>query len=1011
MADQRLTGSFLWYNQEGSGGILGDDGELYFAQKTNHPGITNPEKGLRVSFLVRVRSKEKQIFIADDIQLTAEAKPKAEITSDIRRAAQEALRLKRERREGLIEPVKKPARRVAEPVTIKSEFPGRYTTGRSTLAAYMQDMASDVAQKLSEEGVENNSIYRYEPAGPPASPQQPIQLDRRVAQAFRSASNITSYYSHQVTARQALLHGKNVIISTPTASGKTEAYNPTILEELLKNPNATALYVFPLVALGLDQTERLQKLNQALPSAERLEIGIYNGTVDPETKKRTLRADNRILVTTPDSLHYIILPKPYRNWRNFYQNLRYLVIDEAHVYRGVFGANMANIIRRLLARCRREGNPKYPQVIIASATIRHPDQLAGQLTGLPSEGFEIITENGAPKPGRHFLVTRSDIHDLESICSDLLDLTITPAKGLPPRPVSMIVFLRSINEVKQTARNLRSHLTRTGRRDHAGLVEEFYSDKGDKTDVLVRLRQGEVRCVFATTALMAGIDIGSLDVAIVKHYPGLVMDARQMFGRAGRAGDGAVIFIANRTDPFDQFYFDRPDLLFQGPTEDVVANPENPILLARHLLCAAQTQGQYDQEGPLSGQWASLFGQMGRDLLDNLVESNTLSIRAGSYHLNSPESPHDTPPLDTIRAMSSETFELKDGNGQLLEKKRQDTAFRDAHREAIIWVNSHCYRVVDFDLEKREITCDLHTNHELRTRGVEEKDIEILSVDPHNPAAGPAILHQDVTIQSGEIQITTRIDQYVVYKTHPVMQCRNRACRYETPNLETRRCPKCKSPVRPKNVEEVEDTCPIPTPPELKRTLKTRAAWINIPIGLHNQFSNEFWPRWVQGDGEDPDSMAPVPDFEYALHSLEHAILKAFPEYIRCDQGEIAGVYQLDQDGYAGRLFIYDDFPGGLGLSDEYVHDLRPVLEGALDVIERCTCIDDQGCPVCLSYFGCHNFNQALSKLAGRYLLCILLGKSTREVLKDLEEYVDIQVPAGLRVGKGISTPLDHNHS
>lgn len=1072
MAEQRLTGVFEWYNEKnGFGGIRGEDRRSYFVVRVNHPTIHLPEQGMRVTFIARPRPGVYQVMDAYDIRLEgspASKKPaqsansqgkasKPEITIDIQQAAQEALRLKRERRDGLLErpeedmppgtrvyhayygkgtvvlaseeivsmrleyaphrvvdvkreqlsiageekPEVKLSPRVAEPVTVKSEIPALYTTKRSTLSDYLHDLASEVAQKLSEEGSENSDFYRYEEASQPASPPQSIDIDPRVAQAFLSASGINTFYSHQIAARQALLRRKHIILSTPTASGKTEAYNPTILEELLKNPNETALYVFPLVALGLDQTERLQKLNQTLPTADRLEIGIYNGNVSPETKTRTLRADNRILVTTPDSLHHIFLPKRYPNWKNFYRNLRYLVVDEAHVYRGVFGANMANIIRRVLVRCKREGVPRYPQLIISSATIRHPAQLAEQLTGRPPEKFEIITESGAPNPGRHFLVTRSDIHELDDLCGDLLDLTITHAKGSPPRPVSMIVFLRSINEVKQATRNLRNHLARTGRGEQVRLVEEFYSDKGDKTDVLVRLRQGDVRCVFATTALMAGIDIGSLDVAIVKHYPGLVMDARQMFGRAGRAGDGAVIFIANRTDPFDQFYFDRPELLFQGPTEDVVANPENPILLAGHLLCAAQTRGQYNQEGPLSGQWTSLFGQMGQDLLDKLVASNTLSIQAGNYYLNASDDPHDMPPLDNIRAMSSDTFDLKDTTGQLLEKKRVDTAFRDAHREAIIWVNGHNYRVIDFDLEKREITCDLEPGHDLRTRGVEVKDIAILSVDPQNPKARPAALEEAVTLQSGEIQITTHMDEYVVYKTHPVMQCRKRSCRYETPNLEVRRCPKCNSPVRPKNVEEVEDKFPIPMPPELIRTLKTRAAWINIPAQLQSRFSDEFWPRWIQVR-DDSDSLAPAPDFEYAIHSLKHAILKAFPEYVRCDQDEIDGVYKLGQGEYAGRLYIYDNFPGGLGLSDEFMYDPRPVLEGALDVIERCTCIDDQGCPVCLSYFRCHNFNQALSKLAGRYLLRLLLGESTSKVLSDLAEYVDIQVPADLRMEHNI---------
>lgn len=1073
MGDPRLQGSFDWYNSlNGYGVIQGEDGKSYFAHHSNHPTIEKPVPAMRVTFLARPRPHNKGGFEAYDILRDLSPRPgpalktqtkmpgragndqdaNDKITSDLQLAAQEALRLKRERRDRQVEaPIEEfPAgTRVYHPTyglgtvvlvsreilsvrlqdlpekivdlrrnevtkadsqivagsihlqpsaaTPRVEAVYRMAQTGSTLADYLKARASEVYQTLADEGIEGNNLHRYEEPAEATSQPQPIQIDSRVAQAFLAASNITKFYSHQIQARQALVRGKHVIISTPTASGKTEAYNPTILEELLNHPEATALYLFPLVALGWDQTLRLEKLNRELPASDRLKIGIYNSSVSSEAKQETLRADNRILVTTPDSLHYIFLPKPYPNWSNFYRNLRYIVVDEAHLYKGVFGANMANIIRRLLVRCRRKGNPRFPQVIISSATIRHPLQLAQQLTGFPAEDFEVITESGAPKPGKHFLVTRSDIHELESLCSDLLDVTTTREGEKQPHPVSTIVFLRSINEVKQTARNLREQLSRTGRRDQAALVDEFYSDKADKPDVLERLRKGTVRCLFTTTALMAGIDIGSLDVAIVKNFPRLVMDARQMFGRAGRAGEGAVVFIADRTDPFDQFYFEKSELLFQGPTENVVANPENPYLLAAHLLCAAQLRGEYNREGPLSGEFVSLFGATGRDLLDELVQSGKLYILSGSYYLNT-EDPHDLAPLDKIRSMSSETFILKEAYGQLLEEKRLETAFRDAHREAIVWVNGQVYQVVDFNLTSHLITCQPHAERNVRTKGLEEKTVEIKSIDL-GKSAKEVSLNGGVTLQRGEIEIITRVQAYLLYKTTPFMQCRNLVCRYETPNLETRRCPKCNSAVRPKNKEEVEDKYPIPTPPTLERKLKTRAAWLNFPATLREQFSREFWPRWENEKATDEDSDS-LPDFEYALHSVEHAILKAFPEYVVCDQDEIAGVYQLDLDGQAGRLFIYDNFPGGLGLSDEFLYEARAVLEGALDLIERCTCLDDDGCPVCMAYFGCHNFNQALSKLAGRYLLRVLLDKGTENVLADLKEYVEIRIPLSKRMDK-----------
>lgn len=1049
MAAKRQTGRFEWYNQtKGYGLILGDDGEEYFAHSSNLVDISQPRQGQIVTFYYRSRPLPKGGWEAHDIREQLPVKKPAqkaqqESKSEISSLAQEVLRLKRERRDGLIPtPVEDmpPGTRVYDPhygngtvvLTSKEilsvrldDQPGRVVEIRrqslmkaapnsapslsrslvpepvkrpaipplintlkkgATLSGYLAELTSEIKQALFAEGLEAGEIYRYDEPEEPTTPAEAIQIDARVAQAFLKSSKITHFYSHQAQARKALLKSKDIVISTPTASGKTEAYNPTILEHLLQNPSATALYLFPLVALGFDQTDRLQKLNQSLPLADQLQIGILNSNVSSVEKSETLRANNRILVTTPDSLHYIILPKKYPNWRNFFRNLRYIVVDEAHVYKGVFGANMANILRRLLVRCRRDGNPLFPQVIISSATIRHPDKLAHQLTGLSAKRFEVITESGAPKPGRHFLVTRSDIHDLETLCGDLFGVNIQ-TKEKQPRPVSLIVFLRSINEVKKSAQNLRDHLRRTGRSDQTHLVDEYYADKADKTDVLIRLRQGQIRCVFTTTALMAGIDIGSLDVAIVKNFPRLVMDARQMFGRAGRAGEGAVIFVADRTDPFDQFYFEKPELLFTGPTEDVVANPENPILLAAHLHCAAQTIGQYNQEGPLSGEFVGLFGQMGQDLLERMVARGNLSISLGSYRLNSVEDPHDMEPLDNIRSMSSETYVLKDAvSGQKLEDKRKDTAYRDAHRDAIVWVGGQPYKVIQFDEQSREIMCRPETSRSLRTKGIEEKQITILSEDS---GVKDSDLQEGVLIKSGEIKLTTSVSSYVLYKTLVVMQCRNRACKHETPNLDVSRCPKCNSPVRAKNKEEVDDEYQIPVPPTLAHSLTTRSVWVDVPAKILQQFSQEFWPRWQANDSKGVDPEAIAPNFEYAFHSLEHALLKAFPEYIRCDPDEIASYYDMDENSrLAGRLFIYDNFPGGLGLTDEFRYEPKPILEGALEIIERCNCIDDEGCPVCLNYFGCHNFNQALSKLAGRYLLKLLLGQSTQQVLVDLKEYV-----------------------
>ena len=903
------------------------------------------------------------------------------------------------------------------PGTAKPELPTQAETARAkpshtsdSLGAFIRELHADVRQALFQEDADGSKNYFYQEPTPAGDVAKTIALDPRIADAFRRTANITQFYSHQVRARDALLQHKHVIISTPTASGKTEAYNPTILETLLTNPLATALYIFPLVALGMDQTERLNALNDKFPETDRLRIGIYNHNVPQQVKNETLRAENRILVTTPDSLHYIILPKSKENWCIFFRHLRYLVIDEAHIYKGVFGSNMANIIRRVLARSRREGNPNFPQIIISSATVRHPEQLARQLTGFSSDEFEIITKSGAPTPGRHFIITRSDIHQVVPLCSDLLNINSLAENGEDPQPISIIVFLTSINQVKTMTQALKRYLLQTGQGDRAHQVAEYYAEKEGKQDVLTCLRKRDLRCVFTTNALMAGIDIGSLDVAIVDGFPGLVMDVRQMFGRAGRKREGAVIFIADRNKPFDQFYFDRPEALFQGPIEDVVVNPENPILLAAHLKCAAQFHnGRYgDAEGPLAKPWQNLFGLMGRDILEIFVRNGVVRPSEDSYILNAPD-PHNSEPLNDLRAMSDKKYTLiHEQTGQSMEEKRQATAHRDAHRNAIISVGGKTFRVIAFDDTTRQIQCQPHSDKSVRTQGLEELEPIILETDMRQMLLGRGII-----LTGGKIEIVTRVREYLLYKSELVMQCRSRSCRHESSNRQIRHCPKCGSRVRPKESEKVLDKLEVPVPPVLERKLKTYASWFNFPESVRKRFEQEFWPRWSTAERKQP-KQAVLPDWEYAVHSVEHSILKAFPEYVPCDRDEIGGVYQLDTDGLAARVFIYDNFWGGLGYANELLTEALPVLQGALNMIERCTCIDDQGCPVCLSYFRCHNFNQSLSKLAAQYLLCLLLDRDPSTIVANLKNYVQIVVPPAQRVtaaefNPGLNLPDDWN--
>lgn len=287
--------------------------------------------------------------------------------------------------------------------------PAARLPGKTDIVRLIDDLRSQALERMERQGRNTLGLYHCEPAQEPAVPERPLDIDPLITQAFEEAERISGYYSHQHDARAALLQGQHLVLATPTASGKTACYNPTILEHLLHDPQATALYVFPLIALASDQGSRLNDLNQALPAERRLRLATFNRSVDAQRKREDMRADNRIVITTPESLHYRLLPSPLPNWGRFYQNLRYLVLDEAHMYRGIFGSNVANIVRRVLVRSRREGSPRFPQIVIVSATIRDPRALASQLTGLDPAQFAVIVKSGAATPRRHYLAMEGDV--------------------------------------------------------------------------------------------------------------------------------------------------------------------------------------------------------------------------------------------------------------------------------------------------------------------------------------------------------------------------------------------------------------------------------------------------------------------------------------------------------------------------------------------------------------------------------------------------------------------------
>jgi DEAD/DEAH box helicase domain-containing protein len=1027
------TGIVDWYSHEGYGVIRDAGGSEYFVHHRHVlPEAGALQQGQRVTFEARLSKRRKGGFEAYNVAPAQDDTPIADADA-LEIAAAEVLRFKREVREGKRPDAGDPFKRntsIVHPAhgrgqivfttknTVTVEFENDLLTSfsREQLKAdlgvngereraeevrvelrevaptatpftrFMAQLRRDTLADLTEEGIDTSHIYHLQ-EGNAAAPASPLEsLDSRVQEAF-AAQGITSFFTHQQAAYDALRSGKSAVLSTPTASGKTAGFTPAILHTLLEQRGATALYVFPLVALAGDQTEKLLALNEALPADDRFNIGVLNSSVSSDEKWDTLKRDNHLVVTTPDTLHYRLLPNAFSNWERFFGNLRYLVLDEAHIYKGAFGANVANIVRRVVARTFRLSR-RAPQIVISSATVRDPMDLAVRLTGYKPESFVHVGKSGARTPRRHFLITREPAQD---ICADLMDVNTTDAFTGQPRPARVIVFTRSIQGAKAGCERLREQLRRRGRSDLAAGVADFYSDKADKNDIFSRLRNGEIQCIFSTTALMAGIDIGSLDVVIVDGFPGLVMDARQMFGRAGRAGEGAAIFVAHKGNPFDEFYLDNPDLLFKGDTEPVIVNPHNPLLLAAHVLCAAHTsENAGADEGPLGVRAAQLFGEEGQVVISSLESQGKLVLRDGVIHTaQGAGKPHDAWPLNDLRATNDrEPLLLQTQAGRLLEKKRRALAMRDTHPDAIFVNDGQKYRVVQFPKAGdplNQILCEpVKGQTDLYTQGVEEWSIRINKVVSPARVAGPmALALADVTVK-------TSVSAYRRIHTRNVARCVNRRCKHETPNIDLRRCPRCNSALR---AHQIDDPEPLPIPItgyDLSTELNTQAAWIELGPAVQAAYDAAFWPRWQEQDRE--GNAQPHPGFLCAVASVAGALLKAFPECANCDRDDIAGLPVQHQTAW--RIFLYDNFPQGLGLAAEFERDVVPYLQTALTYVERCTC-DDAGCPVCLFNFRARQHG-TLSKLAARFLLRHMLGQDVQGVIDDLELHTAALAPSQL---------------
>ncbi|HEX6510590.1 MAG TPA: DEAD/DEAH box helicase [Chloroflexota bacterium] len=422
----------------------------------------------------------------------------------------------------------------------------------------------------------NIAAHRQIPASSAQYADFPGYVDSRLSAAL-GVRGIHRLYSHQREAVDAVDRGENIVVVTPTASGKTLCYNVPVLNAILTDDTARALYLFPTKALSQDQVSELLGVVDSLG----VEIGTYTYDGDtPQTARRAIREAGHIVVTNPDMLHTGVLPHHTR-WFRLFENLRFVVIDELHVYRGVFGSHVANVLRRLKRICRYYGSD--PQFIFCSATIANPGELAERVLGEP---VRLVNSNGAPGGKKHVMLYNPPVVNRQlGLRASSRSTASELAARLLQNNIQTIVFTRTRTGVELLLGYLRNAVGRTKRDTVRGYRSGYLPLQ--RREIERGLRDGSVRGVVATNALELGIDIGALDACVVTGFPGTIASAWQQMGRAGRRNDSSLAILVARSLALDQFLVTHPDYFFDQSPEAGLVDPNNLVILVNHIKCAA----------------------------------------------------------------------------------------------------------------------------------------------------------------------------------------------------------------------------------------------------------------------------------------------------------------------------------------------------------------------------------------------------------------------------------------
>lgn len=532
----------------------------------------------------------------------------------------------------------------------------------------------------------NLTAWKTIPARPARYGVFPDGLDPRLVQALQT-KGIHSLYTHQHDAVRAVLEGGDICVVTPTASGKTLCYNIPVLNTLLGNPTSRALYLFPTKALSQDQVAELQTLVDGL----KVKIGAYTFDGDtPASARKAIRNAGHIVVTNPDMLHTGILPH-HTIWMKLFENLEYVVIDELHHYRGVFGSHLANVLRRLKRICAFYGS--NPTFICCSATIHNPKEMAERIIEKP---VRLIDNNGAPTGERHFLFYNPPVVNAElGIRQSSVKEATRIATQVLSRNIQSIVFARSRLRVEILTTYLKEAVRRMGK-DH-NLVRGYRGGylPTERRAIERGLRSGEIMAVVSTNALELGIDIGSLDVSIMTGYSGSVASTWQQAGRAGRRSGVSLVVLIASSAPLDQYIINHPEYFFDQAPESATVDPNNLIIMTSHIKCAAF-------EIPFKeGETFGVDPKSTAEILDYLAEQRVLRKTRDKWHWSADTYPAEDISLRTAAPGNVVILDTSQ-NGRVIGEVDLFAAPVEVYQNAIYLHQSAQYTIERLDLEDRK---------------------------------------------------------------------------------------------------------------------------------------------------------------------------------------------------------------------------------------------------------------------------------------------------------------------